>query len=93
MVRIQHLLLLGCAVLVWPSLYAADAVPEPKTQMTERGKLLFADEFNQPLSKEWRSAKGKWEIVEGALKGAELKSDMHGAVTRHFALQGLEQFR
>ncbi len=61
-------------------LHAADA--ETKTLMTERGKLLFSDDLNK-VTKDWRSAKGKWEIVDGALKGSELKADMHGAVTRH----------
>src|SRR5262249_23658415 len=61
---------------------AADPVSTPKTVMSECGKLLFADDFTQPLGKDWRSGKGKWEIVDGALRGAELKADKHGAVTR-----------
>src|SRR5436190_9328358 len=61
---------------------AADAGTEPKTLMTERGKLLFSDDFSQAPGKEWKSAKGKWEVVDGALRGAELKSDNHGAATR-----------
>lgn len=71
------LLLLGLTVL------AAEPRPEPATLLSTRGKLLFADDFKQPLGKEWRTAKGKWEIVDGALRGAELKADKHGAVTRH----------
>lgn len=51
--------------------------------MTERGKMLFADDFSQPLSKDWPAGKGKWEVVDGATRGAELKADMHGAVRRH----------
>src|SRR5947209_18330318 len=62
---------------------AADAGAEPKTIMTERGKLLFADDFSQAPGKEWKAAKGKWEVVDGAVRGSELKSDNHGAATRH----------
>ena len=73
---------------------------DPKTLMTERGKLLFSDDLSKPIEKPekaakakgkapaaeaagWRMAKGKWETVDGALKGAELKADMHGAVARY----------
>lgn len=76
-------LFLGTAVLVLGCcVFAADA-PEPKTLLTERGKLLFRDDLTQPLGKEWRAAKGKWEVVNGAIRGAEQKADMHGAVARH----------
>lgn len=61
----------------------ADPVESPTTQMTERGKLIFSDSLNQPFGSEWKVAKGKWEVVEGTMKGCELKADMHGAVTRH----------
>src|SRR5947209_18885135 len=57
--------------------------PLAKTLMTERGKLLFADDLSRPLGKEWRVAKGKWTAADGALRGAELKADMHNAVARH----------
>ncbi len=50
--------------------------------MCERGKLLFSDDLNQPLAKHWKAAKGKWEVVGGAMQGSELKADMHGAVMR-----------
>lgn len=54
----------------------------PATLMTQRGKLLYSVDLNKE-DKAWRAAKGKWEIVDGGLKGAELKSDNHPAVTRH----------
>ncbi len=77
-------------MLALTQLHAAD----PKTLMTERGKLLFSEDFAQPLQKAklekgkaptagWRMAKGKWETVDGALKGTEIKADMHGAVARY----------
>lgn len=31
----------------------------------------------------WRLRPGKWEFADGAMKGAELKADMHGAVARY----------
>lgn len=74
--------LIGVAVLA-VAVQAADPVQEPKTLLTERGKLLFSDDLNQPLSKEWKAAKGKWEVVDGVMKCSELKADNHGAVARH----------
>jgi hypothetical protein len=71
-----------CSLVVALSTLAADSSAEPKTLLTERGKLLVSDDFNQPLSKDWRIAKGKWEMMDGAIRGTELKADMHGAVTR-----------
>jgi len=44
---------------------------------------LVSDDFTQSIGKGWKAAKGKWEIVDGALKGTELAADMHGAAPRH----------
>lgn len=74
----------------YTQLHAAD----PKTLMTERGKLLLSEDFSKPIAAAkaekgkpaaagWRMAKGKWETVDGALKGIELKEDKHGAVARY----------
>ena len=63
--------------------HGGEPAVEPKTLMTERGKPLHSEDFNRPLDKTWRIAKGKWEIVDGTLRGAELASDMHGAVMRY----------
>ncbi|QDU76800.1 hypothetical protein Pan97_38570 [Bremerella volcania] len=52
------------------------------TLMCERGKLLLNDSFATGPGKSWRIAKGKWESVDGATQGSELKEDMHGAVIR-----------
>ncbi|MBI3881870.1 MAG: hypothetical protein HY301_17625 [Verrucomicrobia bacterium] len=70
--------LLLVAGLAATAVFAAEELP--KTLMTERGKLVFSDDLNQTA---WTAGKGKWEIAEGAMKGAELKADMHGAVARH----------
>lgn len=57
---------------------------EPKTSMTERGNLLFADDFAQAPGKQWKIGIGKWELVDGVLHGSEQQADKHGAVMRHF---------
>lgn len=54
----------------------------PKTLLAVPGKLLLSDDLNADLGKDWKAAKGKWEVVEGAVRGSELKADMHGAVAR-----------
>ncbi len=64
-------------------LAAADSPTERTPLMTERGELLYRDDFaGKTVGADWRAAKGRWEIVEGALRGAELKADQHGAVIR-----------
>lgn len=72
---------------------AADPKPELKPIMTERGKSILNDDLSS-IAKDWKAGKGKWEVVDGALRGAELKADMHGAVTRRDAAfeNGVVQF-
>jgi len=57
--------------------------PASKTLMVSTGKLLLSDDLNAALGKDWKASKGKWELVDNAIRGAELKADMHGAVARH----------
>ncbi len=62
---------------------AAASAAEPKTVLAKPGSPLFEDELKTaPDGKTWAAAKGKWEVVDGALRGAELAADKHGAVTR-----------
>lgn len=64
---------------------AADPAPAPvapTTLMLVPGKVLLDDPLAAPLGKEWKVGKGKWEVTDGAIRGAELKDDMHGAVVR-----------
>src|SRR4051794_12315003 len=57
---------------------------EPQLYLAERGKLLLSDDFNQaPETKGWRVAKGKWEVADGGMRGAEVAEDKHPGVTRH----------
>src|SRR5215217_8190663 len=69
------------ALLLLPVLTLQAADPAPK--LAERGKLLFSDDLGKLNTSDWKVAKGKWEIADGALKGAELPADMHGGVVRH----------
>ena len=56
---------------------------KPKTLLAEAGKPIYAEAFSgSTIPEGWRAAKGKWEPGDGALKGTELKADMHGAVIR-----------
>jgi hypothetical protein len=57
--------------------------PQPaKTMMVIPGKALVIDDFSGPLGKEWKVAKGKWDVSGGSVRVAELPADMHGAVAR-----------
>lgn len=67
---------------------------DPATLMAQRGKLLLSEDFaapvpaaqvvkGQPWKSGWRLRPGKWEFVEGAMRGTELAADQHGAVARY----------
>ncbi len=60
-----------------------DKVSEKATVMTVRGNVLFRDALGQPLPSGWVAAKGKWEVVNGAIQGTEVPSDQHAAAARH----------
>jgi hypothetical protein len=53
-----------------------------QTLMTNKGKMLFADDLGK-ISSDWKFPKGNWVIVDGALQGTERAKDNHGAVYRH----------
>jgi hypothetical protein len=65
---------------------AIDAGAQPKdappTLMLTPTKLLVSEDLNQPFGKEWFAKPGKWEVVDGAMRGSERTEDMHGAVRR-----------
>lgn len=54
----------------------------PQTVMLTTGRVLLDEPLAAALGKDWKVGKGKWEAADGAVRGAELKSDMHGAVAR-----------
>lgn len=64
----------------WP--VEAQTKDAPITWMLKPGKTLLSDDLNQPFSKDWNEGKGKWEVIDGVMRGSELKSDEHGAVKR-----------
>ncbi|MEN9576309.1 MAG: hypothetical protein RL514_4164 [Verrucomicrobiota bacterium] len=66
------------------ALAAAEPVADLPTTMSERGKLRFSDDFaGEALKPEWGLLKGKWALVNGALRGTEVETDNHAAVTRN----------
>ena len=61
---------------------AADPEP-PQTKLAQIDKLVLADfATGSALKPEWKVGKGKWEITDGVLRGAELAADKHGGVLR-----------
>lgn len=78
----MRLLALSFIFVAMNLLHAADELP--KTLLTERGTELFKDDLSkQPAKPAWNIPKGKWELADGVVKAAELKTDSHGAVMRH----------
>jgi hypothetical protein len=75
------------AVLLLPLAVPANETAGQKTLLTERGKLLLADDLNQALGMDWKPNRGTWAIADGALRGTERKADNHAAVLRR-ALKG-----
>lgn len=64
---------------------AAEPVAELETLMTERGKLVLKEDFDQPPGRQWRLAEPVWETVDGALKATHRKPfpANHGPVMQH----------
>ena len=61
---------------------ASAAATDPA--FSERGKLLFSDDFSAATLKPgWAGKPGKWEIVNGAAMISERTEDKHAAVRRH----------
>ena len=67
------------------SLLAAAAISlqaEDKPLLAIPGEVIFESKLDTAPGAPWKAAKGKWELVDGVLRGAELVADKHGAVTR-----------
>jgi hypothetical protein len=79
-----------CAFLVCPAFGADEPLPDAKPLLTKPGKLLFSEDFkevpherdraNKVRRGEWQSGKGKWEMKDGVLVGAEKPEENHGAM-------------
>ena len=62
--------------------FAADPAL-PQTKIAQIDKLVPANPIEgSALSSNWKAAKGKWEVADGILRGAEIPADKHGAVFR-----------
>lgn len=67
------------AVLALPLL----AEDKPVTFLAEPGKPILTETFaGSAIPQGWRAPKGKWEVAGGAIQGAEIPADKHGAVVR-----------
>lgn len=82
-------LLSSCALLLCFTASAAEPSPDTQPLLTKPGKLLFSEDFSQvphvrdkqnKTKRGWMSGKGKWEIKEGVLVGAENPEDHHGGM-------------
>ena len=55
--------------------------PVAEVALVEAGAVVMEDDFSSGnLGDRWAAAKGKWEVVDGVLRGSELKEDAHAAV-------------
>jgi len=63
----------------------AETPTESKPKMIAIEESIFEDNLSKGFGEGWKTAKGKWENVDGSIKGSEIQSDMHGAVSRHDA--------
>ncbi len=46
------------------------------------GKVIYESKLDAAPGAPWKAAKGKWELLEGVMRGSELEADKHGAVSR-----------
>ena len=72
----------SCLTVPAAALLAGES-KDPQTLMTVRGKQLLSDDFAKPaIDPRWTAGKGKWEVTDGALRGAEVAADKHAATIR-----------
>ncbi len=64
------------------ALAAFTARAEDKPLLAIPGKVIYENNLSSGAGAPWKAAKGKWEPVDGVLRGSELEADKHGAVTR-----------
>ena len=64
------------------SLYATITSHAEPLLLAVPGKAIFESKLDTAPGEPWKAAKGKWELVDGAMRGSELPEDKHGAVTR-----------
>ena len=64
---------------------SAETPADSNTKMVTIDKSVLEDSLIKGFGDGWKTAKGKWDNVDGSIKGSEVKADMHGAVSRHDA--------
>ncbi|MBM4154079.1 MAG: DUF1080 domain-containing protein [Lentisphaerae bacterium] len=70
------------AAVVLSLALALPALAADKPLLGVPGKLVYENDLAAGVPEGWAAAKGKWEAADGALRGAELAADKHGAVMR-----------
>jgi hypothetical protein len=55
---------------------------EPQTLMTLRSDVVLTDDLSGLAKETWKAANGDWQIVGGALQGAEVAANRHPATYR-----------
>lgn len=73
----KHVVLTALALSIALTVSAAD-----KPLLAVPGKVIYESKLDSAPGAPWKSAKGRWELVDGVLRGSEKPEDMHGAVTR-----------
>jgi len=73
----KHILLSALALGTTLHVSAAD-----KPLLAIPGKAIYENKLDSAPGAPWKAAKGKWELVDGVLRGSEKPEDKHGAVTR-----------
>lgn len=61
---------------------ALTATASDKPLLAIPGKVIYESKLDTAPGPPWKAAKGKWEVADGVLRGAEKPEDNHGAVTR-----------
>jgi len=78
------LLISGLFTMVGFSI-SVESTPDSNTKMVAIDKTVFEDSLIKGFGDGWKTTKGKWDNVDGSIRGSEIKTDMHGAVSRHDA--------
>lgn len=73
----KHIVLTALALGV-----ALTATASDKPLLAIPSKVIYESKLDAAPGAPWRAAKGKWEVADGVLRGAEKPEDNHGAVTR-----------
>jgi hypothetical protein len=83
--RLTCALMIGGILTIVGLGISAETSADSNTKMVTIDKTVLEDSLIKGFGDGWKTAKGKWENVDGSIKGSEVKEDMHGAVSRHDA--------